>query len=206
MSTRQRGLRHGWVRVIIGSLVIALAVQQLRLMRQDREIAALTQQEELRREFAGEDTPERDVAKPSREAGPVTERRRSAGGVASGDPGPDVVVVPTREVGSERKGLDKIVQLRDRAEFSRIGTAVDALVDDGVVDDEVASDVEFLLQDEALETWNIKEAVRSGDLTSAQGVADWRTLVADTDRALLDLLDEATVDDLRAAVASAGKD
>lgn len=78
-----------------------------------------------------------------------------------------------------------------------IAIAVDQLVERDAIAEDVALTVQDLLEEELDETWRIKEATATGDLTTKEAWTDWKRLREETDSALLDLLEPDQVTALR---------
>lgn len=86
-----------------------------------------------------------------------------------------------------------------------IGVAVDRLVEVDGLAEEAAGTVQDLLEAEMDETWRIKEAVAAGELSEKEGWGDWASLRAETDEALLELLEPEEVKALREELDGGGK-
>jgi hypothetical protein len=103
----------------------------------------------------------------------------------------------------ERRTLDKLDDSRTKyqgGQLERIGSVVDTVVAKGILADHNAADVELLLQRELEETWDIKSAAVTGDLSKEEAFEDWRLLVEETDRALARHLNGQELADLRVAL------
>lgn len=82
----------------------------------------------------------------------------------------------------------------------QIATATSELVASGVLSNQDAAEVEALLVDEREEAWELKESSIRGFLSEKDGILDWKSLVAETDEALLDYLSEEDLKRLRGAI------
>jgi len=103
----------------------------------------------------------------------------------------------------ESRTLEKLDRVRDKDDEKtqvHIGRVLDRLIQGGLLTEEDAGEVERLLQREQEETWEIKEAVVGGHLSEEDGIADWKMLVGETDEALLEYVDEETLERVRDAL------
>ena len=140
---------------------------------------------------------------PREGAGPVTEG--SVAGIPTGDAGgipPEVLeAAVARELESRKlEKLDKVRDADQEKTLVHMGRVLDRLIQGGLLTEEDAGPVERLLQREQEETWEIKEAVVGGHLAEEDGIADWKMLVGETDEALLEYVDEETLERVRGAL------
>jgi len=114
--------------------------------------------------------------------------------------------VPAREQRDDHRDAARAAKLeglsaaRDEAlpmGSNAIAIAVDQLVERDAIEEDVALAVQDLLEEELDETWRIKEATATGDLTTKEAWTDWKRLREETDSALLDLLEPDQVTTLR---------
>jgi len=181
-------------------LVAAPSVQNTEVDRLRDEVATLQLQLD---EVASSERP--DAVRPDRRAVQVPKERRTPTDARTyGEEGahsipPEVLEAAVqREI--DKRVLQKLDSKRDAVQnkiFARIGKTIDGFVVDGLVKEAIAGDIEGLLQRELEDTWEIKAAVATGDLSEEDAWADWEALVEETDQALLRFLDQEVVDALR---------
>jgi hypothetical protein len=97
---------------------------------------------------------------------------------------------------AEREVLAARKRLVDER-FEGIGEVVDALVEERVLPESAAGEIEFLLQAELEAGWQIKLDVTSGALDQEGAMIAWKDLVAAFDAELLALVPEPAVHRLR---------
>lgn len=125
--------------------------------------------------------------------------------LVSGDDIPPDVLERAVEREILRRTAQKIEREKKRnaeEEFMHLGEVIDALVADGVLDDDDAGEVESLLQGEIEDTWEIKGQVAEEQLTREEGFLEWEELHASTNDALDELVGSDTHAHIRALLFS----